>query len=94
MFQQLFEKLATLKPQPFKVTVLAYDTTLFSGMVTSASSVNEHGPFDILSLHSNFISILKDKLVLRTDKKQVKEFTFTRAILRCFENEVKVYVGI
>ena len=42
------------------VTIYGLESILFEGKVKALSSVNEMGPFDILPLHINFISVIKD----------------------------------
>ncbi len=79
--------------QPLKVTVIDTAETLFTGEVTSISSFNYKGAFDILSLHTNFISIIRDRLILRTANGSTREFSFPQAIMHCYKNGVKIYLG-
>lgn len=83
-----------LVQQSLLVTVYDSDATLFDGKAQSLSSKNYKGSFDVLGLHTNFISIIKDKLTIKDDKGQIKEFNFNLAIMRCFKNEVNIYLGL
>lgn len=58
------------------------------------SSNNEVGPFDVLVLHENFISIIKQKITIINSKSVVKEIEFDSAILKALDNKLYVFLGI
>jgi F0F1-type ATP synthase epsilon subunit len=66
----------------------------FQGEVTSISSSNEKGPFDMLYEHTNFITLIREKLVLGLPSGQTKEFTLESGILRCFSSQVEIFLGV
>ncbi len=45
-----------------------------------------------MGVHENFITIIKDKVIVRA-KGEVKEFSITQGILKVEENVVHVFVG-
>jgi F0F1-type ATP synthase epsilon subunit len=65
---------------------------IFKGDVKTISSFNEKGPFDVLPQHENFISIIKDNIVVGLENGK-KEFNFKEGIMRVSENTVKIFVG-
>ena len=65
---------------------------LFHGLVKSISSTNSEGAFDILPMHENFVTTLRDKVVIVDDKDKTHEFNVGRAVLEASENLVKVFV--
>jgi len=67
---------------------------LFEGSVKAVSSYNNKGPFDILSEHENFISLIKDKIVIHKNDKDKQEFKIDSAVLKVYKNKVEIYVGI
>jgi F0F1-type ATP synthase epsilon subunit len=67
---------------------------LYKGKALSLTTVNDQGLFDILPNHSNFISIIKDKLDILSPDGKTLSVPVTRAILKVFEGDVKVYLGI
>lgn len=77
--------------QTFPVRIFTADSEVFSGEVSSLSSVNSVGPFDILNLHSNFISLIEKEIVLRTQEGREKKFALNSGVLRCLETSVDVY---
>ena len=67
---------------------------LFSGTVKAVSSYNDKGPFDILAEHENFISLIKQKIVIHKNDNKTEEFKIDNGVLRVYKNEVNVYIGI
>jgi F0F1-type ATP synthase epsilon subunit len=64
----------------------------FSGEITSLSSVNSKGAFDILPSHADFISLVDKKtikIVLPTGER--KEFEFNQAVVRVHQGKVEVF---
>ena len=79
-----------------KLDVLIRDRggILYEGKVDSLSSFNDRGPFDVLALHANFISIVKRSVSLRLRGKVVEELPIETGVLVVKANVVEVYLGI
>ena len=77
-----------------KIHVVIKDKTkiYFQGDVFALSSYNEKGLFDILPYHENFISLVKEKIVLH-DKGEQKEMKINTGLLKANGNKVNVYLG-
>jgi F0F1-type ATP synthase epsilon subunit len=73
------------------VTVRTREKVLFQDDAPSLTSTNDRGLFDVLPEHENFISVVKEKVIIHGHE---KEFTFTTGILRVEENKVTVYIGV
>ena len=67
---------------------------LFQGTVEAVSSFNDKGPFDILPQHQNFISLIKQAVILHFAGKQEKRIELTSGVLKVSSNNVEVYLGI
>lgn len=85
--------------QPIKKDALSVTIRNWGGVVTkeeakAISSFNESGPFDILPEHANFISIIKDTLIIHKDQGQKNEMKIGRGILRTHSNQVEIYLEI
>lgn len=65
----------------------------FKGEARSVSSINNTGPFDILPMHENFITIIKDKLLVLPVSEAKKEFPLDIGILKVYGNKVDVFIG-
>ena len=67
---------------------------LYKGEVDSLSSVNNTGKFDVLRQHANFISMIKDYLIIREINGKEREVKLGTGIMRVAGNKVNVYLGI
>lgn len=83
-----------IKSPTLFVSIKSPEGVVFEGNVIALSSYNDNGPFDILPMHANFISIVKNKIIIYENKKTVKEFKLDNAILKASNNNVKVFLGI
>lgn len=80
--------------QLLTVRIVSPKQDLFTGQVSSVSSVNSVGPFDILWSHAKFVTLVENKpLILRFPDGQKKEFTFNLAIIHAHDNQVDVYTN-
>ncbi len=66
----------------------------YRGSAVAISSVNKVGKFDILPAHTNFISLIFDKITIHLADKTKLEYEFKRGVLEVSENLVKVFLGI
>lgn len=80
----------------FHLKVQSREGVLYEGDVIALTSFNEKGKFDILALHTNFISLIQKKLEIRDEENtdKAKEIRFNNALLRVKENNVEVYLGV
>ncbi len=76
------------------VVVRNTDNILYQGHAYGVSSINDFGKFSILPYHSNFISIIKEKLIIHKNKKENIEINVDKGILQNRENKVEIYLGI
>ena len=87
------EKKTTTQGNELQVFVMSGDSILYNDKATSVSSRNENGRFDILPLHTNFISIIKEFINIQQSDSQHKEIIIKNAILRVYENNVQIFIG-
>ena len=67
---------------------------MFEGEIESLSSVNDSGKFDVLGHHANFISMIRDHLIIREKGGRTRELKIGRGILKVLDNSANVYLGI
>lgn len=67
---------------------------VWEGEATAVTGRNIVGPFDILQQHSNFISIISKKLIIKTADKKTREFNIDSGILQVREGKVMIYLGV
>ena len=76
------------------VKVVSSSKTFFDGKALAVSSVNKVGPFDILPMHENFITLLKKKVTVHKLDGQELEIPCENGLLEVSENRVQVFLGI
>lgn len=68
---------------------------LYEGPSRSVSSFNFFGPFDVLPGHINFVSLIKEQVVIRpTVGGERRTGIEGPAVLSVRDNEVKIFLGI
>ena len=77
-----------------RVYIRDADKILFDGEVKAISFTNEMGVFDILPLHQNFISIVKEKLILHHQEGRKEEINIGGGVIKVYKNSVNVFLGI
>ncbi len=82
------------KKDTFVVKIIEPERVVFEGEIEGLSSKNKKGEFDILPDHSNFITVVQEKLTLFFPDKSTKEFAVDLGVIRFLEDKVEVYLGI
>lgn len=77
----------------FDLTIRTRDTLLYKGSVKLVSSQNDDGKFDIMSNHTNFITILRNTLTFTLPTGEKKEIFVERGLLRVVDSKVTVFLG-
>lgn len=80
--------------QEISVTIFGLESIFYQGKVKALTSMNEKGKFDILPMHSNFISIVKDYVILHERQGSKKEFKLNRGVLRLADNQISIFLGL
>ena len=76
------------------VTIKSKESTLFDGASHTVTSTNERGVFDVLPLHTNFITLIADYVVLDKGLPTEQKFNIDKGILYVLANKVDIYAGI
>jgi len=76
------------------VVIYGLESILYQGKVDAITSVNEKGKFDILPLHSNFISIVREYLILHEKSGSEKKFKLTQGVLKFTNNQANIFLGL
>lgn len=66
----------------------------FNDKVRAITSFNEKGIFDVLPQHENFISVIKDKIIIHTIDGKDKEIKIDNGVLKVHENEAHIFLGL
>lgn len=76
------------------VIIKTPETTVFEGEVLAVSSINSKGPFDILLDHENFISIIKQKIILHLKDRTTKEIPINTGVMKVYANTVEIFLDV
>jgi F0F1-type ATP synthase epsilon subunit len=76
------------------VRIRDINTITFEGYVKALSSINDRGLFDILPYHTNFISIIKEKIIIHKEDGSHQEIPIDAGVLKQLNNTVQVFLGI
>lgn len=76
-----------------EVSVVDPSNVIFQGHARSLSSFNDKGPFDILPLHSNFITLISTGLNIVDTQGTSHSVALKAGVLVCKNNQVKVFLG-
>ena len=80
----------TLKVRISKATKIVWE-----GEATAVSSKNADGPFDVLPMHANFLTLIhEDPIVIRYVDGGSETYQFTQAVMYVRDNEVRIYTEI
>ncbi|KKU63318.1 MAG: seg [Candidatus Amesbacteria bacterium GW2011_GWC1_47_15] len=77
-----------------KVTVRSRQGLVFEGELGAVSSYNQKGPFDVLPLHTNFVTMISKRVVLHRADGKREEIIVDNGVLLVEKNEVKVFLGV
>ena len=77
-----------------KVRLSSPEKVIWEGQAKSVSSVNSEGPFDILPLHANFITIVDNKPIQIQTVDKLLEYSFSHSLIYAKNNSVLIYSNI
>ena len=67
---------------------------VFNDRVKAVSSYNDRGIFDVLPEHENFISLIKQNIIIHKNNNQKEEIKIDNGVMRVYKNNVNIYIGI
>ncbi len=85
------------KPLNIKETIDVYlsnpDEVLYKGKAIGFSSYNEVGEFSVIAKHTNFRSLIKNKITIYIDANNKKDFKIGNGVLSYSKNFLQAYVS-
>ncbi|PIS22556.1 hypothetical protein COT50_01460 [candidate division WWE3 bacterium CG08_land_8_20_14_0_20_41_10] len=76
------------------VSIRSLKKSYFDGEAITLTSLNDTGEFDILSEHANFISLIRNYIIIDKGIKSEQKFVISNGILRVKENRVEVFLEV
>jgi len=85
----------TSQSQPtLHLRIMAPTSVIFEGEVESVSASNHVGPFDILSGHTNFFTLLSNGTIIASKDGKQTSFEVQKGILKVQNDTVTVYANV
>lgn len=81
-------------PQSFVLKVINPQEVVFVGKIKALASVNIDGEFDVLPGHTNFISIVNQRVWLYHLDNKRQELKIDVGVLRFVNNQADLYLGL
>ena len=75
------------------VVVRNRETVLFQDKVSAVTSYNDKGIFDIMPEHENFISLIKQSVILHKTINENLEIKITNGVVRVYKDNVYFYIN-
>ncbi len=66
----------------------------FNEKVKAMTSYNDKGIFDILPEHENFISVIKNKIIIHMLDGKDREMKIDTGVLKVYANEIHIFLGL
>jgi F0F1-type ATP synthase epsilon subunit len=78
-----------------KVRISKATKVVWEGDAASVSSKNADGPFDVLPMHANFLTLIREEpIVIRCADGSQETYNFNQAVMYVKDDEVKIYTEI
>lgn len=76
------------------VTVKGPKKEEFKGNAYSVSSLNKKGKFDVLPYHANFITVIKEYVIIQKEDKKQVTFPLESGVIKVYGDAVNILIGI
>ncbi len=76
------------------VIVRSRQGVVFEGELAAITSYNQVGIFDVLPEHSNFVSMISRKVILRKKDGKNEEINVEKGVIMVQQNKVQVFIGV
>lgn len=80
--------------QTFPILIRDKERVLYNGQALSLTTWNSKGIMDVLPGHSHLVSIIEKQLDIIKNDGNTLSVPVTKAILKVFQGEVRVYLGV
>lgn len=67
---------------------------IYEGDIKALTLYNELGPFDVIQKHTNFISAIKNKIIIYLLDDKIKEIPIEEGIVKINRRGIEIFLGI
>ena len=83
----------TPNTKSFPLVVRDREKILFQGDAKALTSLNDRGEFDVLPEHTNFISVIREKITVHKTDGGHEDFTIDHGVVKVYMGQAAVYLG-
>lgn len=80
--------------QTIKLKIRDREKLILEEEVKAITSLNQRGVFDVLPEHANFISLIKEYLIIYKKNGDKEEIKLEGGLLKVANNEIQIFIGI
>lgn len=80
--------------QTIKLKIRNREKLVLEEEVKAITSLNDTGIFDVLPEHANFISIIKEYLIIHKTNGSKEEVKLEKGVMRVLNNEIQIFIGL
>lgn len=88
------DQIPTRSTGTLSIRVRNPERTIYENEIKAFSGFNEQGPFDILEAHGNFISIIKNKIIIYEKTGKKNEFPVDTGVLKVYGDKINIFLGL
>lgn len=70
------------------------ENVFFQGEIKSLSSTNAKGKFDVLQGHANFITLVRETLIVRPKEGEERVFDVKNGVMRVLQGRIEIFLGM
>lgn len=83
-----------IKESVFDIQIMEPSGVVMEGKINALKLVNELGPFDVVARYTNFISAIKEKIIVYKLDGTTKEYPIDVGIIKVTSNRAEIFLGI
>ena len=76
------------------VYIRSRNKSFYKGPIRSLTALNDTGEFDVLPQHANFITLIKDYIILDKDYETEQKFDIESGVLSVLGENINAYIGV
>ncbi|MFC1621844.1 hypothetical protein ACFL13_00450 [Patescibacteria group bacterium] len=77
-----------------EITIHSKKETFFKGHAYTVTSTNDVGEFDVLPHHANFITLIKNYVIVDKNRQSEKKYELEKGVLAIKSDKVDVYLEL
>lgn len=81
-----------MSKETINVTIKSRSKVFYEGNATSVTSLNDKGKFDVLPQHANFISLIKDYIIVMKENGEEEKIDIKTGVLKNLNNDVDIFL--